>query len=220
MESAFVAAVERTIRRYRRSSRTQAGWVGAKLRRDPIYRELAAAIPQNGQVLDLGCGRGQTSILLAELAPALIVDGYDWDERRLTTARQAAADLQRVRFHQSDIRRLQPPRRGSILLLDVLHYLRPAEQDALLLRLVAALEPGGRLWIRDLDATAGWRAWVTRVQERLARWLRWHRGPTLSWRSASEVMGLLERSGLSVKLRPNWQGTPFANVLIEARKPH
>lgn len=103
-----------------------------------------------------------------------------------------------------------------MLLLDVLHYHPPAEQDTLLAAAAAALAPGGRLWLRDLDAAAGMRAAATRVQERLARWLRWHRGVTLHYRAAAELAGVLERLGLQVTVEPSWCGTPFGNVLITA----
>lgn len=255
-EDAFAAAVRVTASRYRRVAPVAARFVGGKLRRDPVYRQLAEHGPHPAPIVDLGCGLGQTGLLLAALQPGVPVLGIDWDPRKLRRARRAADGLAGVVFARADIRRCPvgpahsrvgprsadteagrfrwegvpadlerpasvPAERfpngvGTVLLLDVLHYHPPAEQDTLLAAAAAALAPGGRLWLRDLDAAAGLRATATRVQERLARWLRWHRGVTLHYRAAAELAGVLERLGLRVNVEPSWRGTPFGNVLITA----
>lgn len=235
-EDAFAAAVRVTASRYHRVAPVAARFVGGKLRRDPVYRQLAERGPHPAPIVDLGCGLGQTGLLLAALQPGVPVLGIDWDPRKLHRARRAADGLTGVVFARADIRRCPvgpahsrvglrsasvPAERfpngvGTVLLLDVLHYHPPAEQDTLLAAAAAALAPGGRLWLRDLDAAAGLRAAATRVQERLARWLRWHRGVTLHYRAAAELAGVLESLGLRVNVEPSWRGTPFGNVLITA----
>lgn len=224
-DAPFEAAVRATVARYRRCAPVAARFVGGKLRRDPVYRQLAERGPHAGPIVDLGCGLGQTGLLLAMLQPGVAVLALDWDLRKLRRARRAGEGLAGVAFARADIRRVPivPAERlsdgvGTVLLLDVLHYHPPAEQDALLAAAASMLAPGGRLWIRDLDAAAGWRAATTRAQERLARWLRWHRGVTLHYRAAAELVGVLERQGLRVSIEPSRRGTPFGNVLITATR--
>ncbi|MGH9380383.1 MAG: class I SAM-dependent methyltransferase [Thermoanaerobaculia bacterium] len=212
----FEAAARQTVARYRRSTPAAAWFVAGKLRRDPVYRQLAERGPHPGPIVDLGCGLGHTGLLLAALQPGASVLGLDWDLRKLRRARRAAAGIANVRFARADIRRLAATKAGTVLLLDVLHYHPPAEQDALLAAAAALLTPGGRLWVRDLDTAAGWRATATRAQERLARWMGWHRGATLHFRPAAELVGVLQGIGLHATVQPSWQGTPFGNVLITA----
>lgn len=220
----FADAVQATVSRYRRFAPLAARFVGGKLRRDPVYRQLAERGPHAGPIVDLGCGLGQTALLLAALQPGVVALGVDWDPRKLRRGCRAGGGLAGVAFVRADIRRapFAAARHGlgagTVLLLDVLHYHRPAEQDALLAAAAAMLAPCGRLWIRDLDAAAGWRATATRAQERLARWLGWHRGATLHYRAASELVGVLERLRMRVTVEPSWRGTPFGNVLITASR--
>lgn len=233
-EDAFAAAVRVTALRYHRVAPVTARFVGGKLRRDPVYGQLAERGPHPAPIVDLGCGLGQTGLLLAALQPGVPVLGLDWDPRKLCRARRAADGLTGVVFARADIRhcpvgpaysRVNPPSAvplpvgaGTVLMLDVLHYHPPAEQDSLLAAAAAALAPCGRLWVRDLDAAAGWRMTATRVQERLARWSGWHRGVTLHYRTAAELTSVLEALGLRVTVEPSWRGTPFGNVLITATR--
>lgn len=212
------AACARTVARYRAVGRGVAGWIAFKLRWDPVYRQLAERGPYSGSLVDLGCGRGQAAILLAELHPELAIAGYDWDRGKLDQARRAARGLSAIDFHAADVRHLELPEADTYLLIDLLHYGAPPEQDVLLMQTASALRPGGRLFVRDLDADGGWRSLATRGQERLARLLGLHRGATLAWRPAAELVSILERAGLAVTRMPSWGRTPFSNVLIEARR--
>ncbi|HSS50274.1 MAG TPA: methyltransferase domain-containing protein [Thermoanaerobaculia bacterium] len=110
------------------------------------------------------------------------------------------------------------PTATVILLLDVLHYLAPADQEALLSRAAAALAPGGILLMRDADAGGGWRFTATRLQERFSSLLRGHLRPRFHYRSAAQWQEMLSRLGLAVDVQPMGMGTPYANVLLAGRR--
>ena len=65
---------------------------------------VAAAVPPDGQVLDVGCGSGETTLAAAERAPAGAVVGVDLSARMLDLARRRAAQrgLDNVTFVQAD----------------------------------------------------------------------------------------------------------------------
>jgi hypothetical protein len=102
-------------------------------------------------------------------------------------------------------------------LLDTLHYLPPADQERLLRRVIAALVPGGMVIVREADAQASVRFWITRAAERTRSILRGRPRQKLTYRSAGEWTGLLEGLGLAVEARPMSQGVPFENVLLIGR---
>jgi O-methyltransferase involved in polyketide biosynthesis len=104
-----------------------------------------------------------------------------------------------------------------VALLDVLHYLEPDEQEALVARIAGTLAPGGLVLIREADAGGGLAFLLTRLQERLSSWARLELGRRLSYRSAAAWQVLLARYGLRSEIEPMAHGTPFANVLIRAR---
>ncbi|MBU1429896.1 DUF2062 domain-containing protein [Myxococcota bacterium] len=208
------AAMDRVADRYRPQGRFVFGYIQGKLKHDPVYRQLAQRLPMPSPVVDLGCGRGQTLLLLSALDPTLEGIGIDWDPNKLRRALRAD---DRLRVEAGDLRHTPIPRAGTLLMIDVLHYHDAPSQRALLRRAVEALAPGGRLLIRDVDAAAGWRARVNILQERIGQAVGFNRGATLCFLPASEIIAALEGWGLRVTMMDCWGGTPLANVLIEAR---
>jgi len=194
-------------------------FVAGKLRRDPVFRRLPEHLPEEGRVVDLGSGRGQLALMLAKLWPGRAVVSIDWDERKVESARAAARDLpggEGLRFMQGDARTAEIPAARCVVMLDLLHYFPAAEQDALLARAAAALEPGGRLLVREADAAGGLRFRLTAFFERLALGSGVTRGEGLVFRPAAEIAAALEALGTSVRVLPMSEGTPLANVLFVA----
>jgi len=194
------------------------GYARGKLRMDPVYRQLLERAPVPTPVLDVGTGRGQTLIVLAQVQPELTGLGFDWDEAKVRLARRAAAPWPGLRFETGDVRTADLPPSGTVLLLDVLHYNPVPEQDALLRRLAAALAPGGVLYVRELDGGRSLRASINRWQERITTALHLNRGATLCFRPAADIVRVLEGEGLAVTVVPSSGDLPFANVLIAARR--
>jgi uncharacterized protein (DUF2062 family)/SAM-dependent methyltransferase len=207
------AALGRTRARYRDAPAAHRYYVAGKLAFDPVVRLLYELPGELGRVLDLGCGRGQLSLLLLELGRASAVHGVDSDADKV---RVAAAAGPEATFEAGDIASAELPRADTILLIDVLHYLPLEEQDALLRAALAVLEPGGRVLVRELDAQPSARGSVTRFFEWCARKTGINRGRATRYRPASDYARVFERAGLSCEVQGASERTPFANVLIVA----
>jgi hypothetical protein len=77
----------------------------------------------------------------------------------------------------------------------------------------------GVLIVREADASWGGRFQATRLIERCCAWLREEGRQSYCYRTSAEWLGVIEGLGLSVTaVRPMHRGTPFANVLIAARR--
>jgi SAM-dependent methyltransferase len=221
LPSGFDEAVQRTAALYSADSRFAAGYVRGKLRGDPVFRQLVERAPFAEPLVDLGCGRGQTELLLTLLLGQLEAQGFDWDEAKVRLARQAAARSgcgAKLRFEVGDLRTLEYPPAGTVLMLDVLHYNPLAVQDDMLRRAARCLQPGGRLFVREVDAAGGLRARLNILQERVCCFFGLNRGATLCFRSADSIEAVLRDEGLFATRGASWQGTVLANVLIEARR--
>ncbi|HKI03600.1 MAG TPA: DUF2062 domain-containing protein [Thermoanaerobaculia bacterium] len=230
----IAALLEAAARRYQDAGMFHWEFVRGKLRHDPLYFNLLRRgfLPPEGLLLDLGCGRGILfSLLLAARdlhskgiypedwappAPRLTFHGIEGRPKTAEAARQVLAG--EAAIETGDLRTAGLPAASAILLLDVLHYLPAADQEALLARIAAALSPGGVLLIRDADAGGGWRFTATRAQERLSSIFRGHFRQRFHYRSAAEWRSLLEKQGLTVDVEPMGMGTPYANVLLAARR--
>jgi uncharacterized protein (DUF2062 family) len=225
---------EETSRRYADTGVSHWEFVRAKLHWDPVYHALieAGTLAGDGLIVDLGCGRGVLLALLAAARdlhrrgrwkegwpppgePGLL--GIEVRRKVAAVARVALADAARIQV--ADLTRFEPPECRAAVLIDVLHYLGRDEQERLIRRAAAALQPGGLLLIREADAGLGWRFGVTRVGERLAALGRGELRRRLCYRTAAEWEALARGAGLEPATRPMSAGTPHGNVLIEARKP-
>ena len=227
----FWHAVERVAARYAppaissTAERTRFHYVRIKLLGDPVARLVADGAGEHpgalGDVLDIGCGRGQLGVLLLELDRAKTLRGFDWDAAKVELANRAAQrePALPVGFEADDVRLAPFEAADTVLLIDVLHYLQRDEQDALLARAAAAVRPGGRLLVREADTARGLRSWLTLAEEKLFTLLRFNRGARVCFRPTRELVAVLEGAGLRCEAIPAWGRTPFANVLVIAHRP-
>ena len=214
-----LALFAQTAKAYAKCGRFTRGYVRGKLEMDPVFRQLVLRAPLPTPIVDVGCGRGQTLVLLALLQPTLEGVGLDWDAAKVKLAEHAAAPWPGLRFERADMREAAlPAAAGTVLLLDVLHYNPRQVQDAILARAARALRPGGVLYVRELDASRSWRATLNAWQERLGRLVGLSRGATLCFRPASEIVAVLTALGLTTTVTSSFGDLPLANVLIEARR--
>lgn len=108
--------------------------------------DLLAQIPASrpAHVIDLGCGAGNVTSLLAERWPEADILGLDGSEAMLARAREAAP---RCRFAQADIALFIPGRPPDVLFSNAaLHWL--PDHRHLLPRLLSSLAPGGFLAVQ------------------------------------------------------------------------
>jgi SAM-dependent methyltransferase len=232
-ERAIDAIVDDAGRFYAPAGRFAVHFARGKLRYDPAFAAILARglIPDRARLADLGCGQG---VLGAWLVAARIqyersrwpadwpvpprlraVLGVDQRPRAIRTAEIALGS--RARFEIGDIRRAVIPASDAIVLLDVLHYLPPADQEALIRTCARALEPGGVLIARVADPAAGIRFWITALGDRAVTMVRGALWPQFYCRPLGEWIALFERAGLSVSSAPMSAGTPFANVMLIVR---
>jgi uncharacterized protein (DUF2062 family)/SAM-dependent methyltransferase len=210
----FDVAVDRVAARYAGGRRATFHYVRSKLAGDPVAAAIAA-IGELGDVVDVGCGRGQLGVLLLEMGRAARVVGFDWDAKKIDDARAAATGLA-MKLEVGDVRDHAIDACDTVLLVDVLHYMTDDAQDALLAR--AAIAARRRVVVRELDPDRGWRSMVTRLQERITTGIAFNRGERLRIRPIARIEDALRRAGFDVAVTPCWGSMPFANVLVIATR--
>ncbi len=208
----------RVARRYRAVGRGVAGYVGGKLRRDPVHRDVLARAGSQGfgEVIDVGSGRGQMALALLEAGVARSVLGLDRGAAHLEQARLASQGLSFRARTQDFAREPALPSADTILMIDVLYQLDPASQAALLHHAAGAARQ--TVLIRTPDLTQGWRGAITMAFERLARFVSPHSGLHVRPPPVERLRRELTGRGFAVEVTPCWRGTPFANVLLTARR--
>ena len=97
------------------------------------------------EVLEVGCGAGSFTVLLA--APGRAVHAVDIDAERVAAARQATSGLNQVEVEEADIAATGWRERfDTVVMLDVLEHI--GDDSAILCRLHDALVPGGTLVLK------------------------------------------------------------------------
>ena len=113
-------------------------------------QELLARVPLSGaaRVVDLGCGPGNSTELLANRFPTAQVVGTDNSEAMLASARER---LPQARFELSDIATWAPQDQAPDLIYANAALQWVPDHEQLIPRLFAALAPGGVLAIQMPD---------------------------------------------------------------------
>lgn len=232
---------ERAAAPYRAAGRFAWQFARGKLQHDPAFRGLLERgdFGAGGRVVDIGCGQALLASLLREAeaqtaagdwpagwpAPPRLTayTGIELMPRDVARARAALgqADLaggQPPQLLCADMREAALPPCELVVILDVLHYVDHAAQDALLARVHAALQPGGRLLLRvgDQAARRGFR--ISQWVDIAVTWVRGHRAPPTYGRRLSQWQAQLQALGFAVQPVPMSAGTPFANVLLVAQR--
>ncbi|MEO8134048.1 MAG: class I SAM-dependent methyltransferase [Betaproteobacteria bacterium] len=219
---------------YRAASHFAWRFARGKLGGDPAFWAMLerGLIPDGERLLDLGCGQGLLAAWL--LAARGRHDAGVWPDgfppppalQSLHGVELMPSDVARGRtalgprafFTQGDIRFTEFGRAHAIVILDVLHYIDYADQDAVLARVREALPPGGVLLLRIGDADGGLRFRISQWVDHVVTYVRGHRMPRLHCRPLAEWKTVLARLGFRLDALPMSSGTPFSNVLLVGRK--
>ena len=112
-------------------------------------RDLVAAIPGSGvrRAVDLGCGPGNSTEVLAARFPGAEVSGFDSSADMVEAARKRLPGL---RFDLADVTKWDPPVSYDVILSNAVLQWVP-DHAALFPRLAGKLSPGGSLAIQMPD---------------------------------------------------------------------
>ena len=119
-----------------------------------FLEEIEQYLPEEGTLLDLGCGCGLFALYMALCKPKAHVIGLDMNARRLEIAQMAAAKLgvHNISFLRQDLRDWHPDQAiAGAYALDVFHHIPVENGNRLLGDLFKHIETGGRLILKDID---------------------------------------------------------------------
>lgn len=204
---------------YRAAGRFAYHFARGKLGRDPAFGAIVHGdwIAPGSKVLDLGCGQGLLASLLIAADRGCEVHGIELMPADVERAHAALGDAARIEL--GDIREAAFDHPDVAVILDVLHYIDRAAQESVLRRLRKALGPGGLLLLRVGDAAAGWPFRLSNWVDQVVFLVRGHGSVRLHCRPLADWKASLQALGFEVRAIPLSHGTPFANVMLEARVP-
>jgi 1-acyl-sn-glycerol-3-phosphate acyltransferase len=209
---------EQIIRSYTYKGPVLEWYCRIKTRLEGNYETFHRLLPREGRIYDLGCGYGFAAYMLHWAAAGRQITGVDYDPEKIAVAQALHLRNAAITFEAADLRGYALSAAGAILITDVLHYLLPAAQEALLLRCVEALEPGGMLIVRDGVVELEARQRRTALTEIFStRILGFNRTTNeLHFISRSAIMAFAERHALSLEIIDEAKYT--SNLVFVLRK--
>ncbi|MFN8420503.1 MAG: class I SAM-dependent methyltransferase [Anaerolineae bacterium] len=189
-------------------------------------QKIAALVPTDGVILDLGCGHGLFAQMLARGAAARQVIGVDLDADKVALAQTLTERLPNVQFEAGDVADLAAdlPPAQAITILDVFYLVPFAVQERLLTLCADKLASGGVLILKEMAETPRWKAFLNWLEETLAvRVLKITASSEeqvhFYFRPRAEWQKLLEQRGLTVEIVKLDAGYYHPHVVFIGRKP-
>jgi len=177
-----------------------------------VARMLAELVPMGSRVLDVGCGTGSVSRIIADTRGAQII-GIEPDSCRAAAARARGLEVHEQLFTAAILQELKPF--DVIVFADVLEHV--ADPSSFLQLAHRALLPGGRV-IASVPNVAHWSVRVDLLRGRFDYQPFGIRDAThLRWFTAESVKELFESNSLRVVSLRHTAGVTLPEY--EARRP-
>ncbi|MCX6266685.1 MAG: methyltransferase domain-containing protein, partial [Bacteroidetes bacterium] len=179
-------------------------YMRAKLKLENDYEIYNLLMPRQGEILDLGCGYGFISYMLMFTADDRQITGVDYDAEKIEVAENCFSKNERISFNTADVSAYEITPKNGFLLSDVLHYLTPEKQAALLRKCFANLKPGGRVLIREANSDLADRHKKSKLTEFLSTRIGFNKTQTadkqLFFTSAEQIRTLAYEFDLSMEV--------------------
>lgn len=148
---------DKDVERFSNLETAHAATIDAPLAMELITKAALSCTPTVKTVLDIGCGGGNNTLKLLQLANNLNCDLIDLSQPMLKRAyeRITPATTGKVRTMQGDFRTLELPDEtyDVVLAAAVLHHLRDdRDWENTFKKIYRITAPGGSVWITDLIA--------------------------------------------------------------------
>ena len=186
--------------------------------RPKLLSVMDLLLPDEGRILDIGCGFGLFAAYFGQTQPGRRIVGVDPDGRRIAIARRVADSVGlggQTLFLDGAARdvSLEGPFAGAYV-LDVMHHIPEADQLPLLERLRDLLAPRGVLVIKDITTEPAFGLEFTRLLDRLM--VGWNE--PLRYRHHREWGEMLAKLGFHVRMVRVPDVLPYPHVVIAATK--
>lgn len=180
-------------------------YMKVKVRMEKRYRVFDNLIPKDATITDIGCGYGPLCFMLSMYSPKRTILGIDYDEEKIAVANNSFLKNGNIKFVCANAAEYEIPYSDVFILNDVLHYMSIDTQEALIQKCIAALNPGGKIIIRDGDASKQDKHKVTKLTEKFSTEIfKFNKTEgELCFSSADHIKVITKSSGLDISIMDN-----------------
>ncbi len=175
--------------------------------------DLEKYLPDEGHILDLGCGTGIFANILVLGSDKRKVFGIDLSHKRIEAAKKATGEHSHIHYEVGNVNQHILDGFNIITLIDLLHHMPYSEQDDLVKKIYEHLPNEGMILIKDLEKAPLWKYIFHYIQDSIA-----YKGSALYFRSTEEMNTLLTSIGFSVSTFRLSKGYAYPHVLYKCEK--
>jgi 2-polyprenyl-6-hydroxyphenyl methylase/3-demethylubiquinone-9 3-methyltransferase len=180
--------------------------------------QLENYVPKEGKILDIGCGHGLLSNLLAINSPQREVLGIDIDAKKIDLARQTIGKRGNIQFEVGDANCLPAGSFHAVTIADVMYLIPPNTQRAILTNIASALKPNGVLVWKSQSHHPQWKYAITYTQELLMTKLGLTQGAGIFFMDLEESLQAIRNAGLDPVIIPILSHRPYSDILFLGHK--
>lgn len=176
-------------------------YMRVKIGMEKRYKPFDELIPRDASVVDIGCGYGPLSFMLALVSPKRRVLGIDYDEDKIAVANNGGLKRDNLQFVYANAVEYNYPKSDVFVLNDVIHYLPEQDQKTLLGKCFANINEGGKVIVREGDKQKDSRHKLTKLSEKFStEIIKFNKAESeLCFTSTSQMESLAREYGLSLK---------------------
>jgi 2-polyprenyl-6-hydroxyphenyl methylase/3-demethylubiquinone-9 3-methyltransferase len=183
---------------YSESDFVTKSYLRIKLKICPLIH-LESYFPEEGKIVDLGCGSGLFSNILGIGSSRRHIVGADLDEKKIAAAERTKGRLANIEYTVGNIAAMNYPTGDVFSLIDVLYLIPYEAQEVILKKCAAALSPNGTLIVKEMDTRPRWKYFWNYWQETIAvKIIGFTLGERFYFRSKDSFENLLSGLGFCV----------------------
>jgi 2-polyprenyl-3-methyl-5-hydroxy-6-metoxy-1,4-benzoquinol methylase len=206
--------LEKVLELYQGSPFLSRLYLQIRVRNFPIDSMWPVLLGLRGEVFSIGAGYGIFETAAAIANPAANFLATDLNPVRVDSGAAATRTIPNIKFGVVDLSQGVPEKQPDVfLLLDVLHHLSPPVQEMVLTQVAGMLKTGGRIVIKECGTKPVWKRWFNRLNDAIGAPFS-----SISPRSEQDWAAALNARGFSTAIRRLDRHSPYAHILIEAKK--
>lgn len=184
-----------------------------------FLNELSQYIPENGRVLDMGCGFGLFSLFFAITHPNASFVGVDISKDRIQIGKRSAQQLgvPNIEFICNDARNMGQSigRFDTILTLDLMHHIPPSDGNRVAVAVYNdLLFPKGRFIIKDVTTRPRGMLYFTFLLD-----LAMNPQASFFYRNTEAWIEILQEIGFArIEKHYLWDILPYPHILLVSQK--
>ena len=175
--------------------------------------------PDSGNILDIGCGIGFSTHIIALNKSNIMVEGIDIDAKKVEVASSYFKD-ERKSFQVADINQMEITKKyDSIVISDTFYLISPQNQAGLIKKTVKSLSENGTLIVKEIDSFPKWKYFVNYVQETfMVKGICFTRGDQFYFMDSHFYEEQFSENSLSFKKKPFHHKYCYPHVIYIGRK--